>query len=41
LCSLNNDDISLEDGNIRIMGKGARERVLQVSNIEVLRGKIN
>ena len=36
LCSLNLDDISMEDGSIRIMGKGARERVIQVSNTEVI-----
>lgn len=36
LCSLNVDDVNLDDGNIRIMGKGAKERMLQVGNIEVL-----
>lgn len=36
LCSLNIDDINFDDGNIRIMGKGTKERMLQVGNIEVL-----
>jgi len=36
LCSIGADDIHLGDGNIRIMGKGAKERVLQIGNREVL-----
>jgi len=36
LCSLNLGDVNLDDGNIRIMGKGAKERMLQVGNEEVL-----
>ena len=36
LCSLNADDVNLDEGNIRIMGKGAKERVLQIGNTEVL-----
>ncbi|MCL2221436.1 MAG: tyrosine-type recombinase/integrase, partial [Oscillospiraceae bacterium] len=36
LCSLNLSDVNLDDGNIRIMGKGAKERMLQIGNVEVL-----
>jgi integrase/recombinase XerD len=36
LCSLNADYIDLEKGSILIMGKGAKERVLQIGNPEVL-----
>jgi len=36
LCSINAEYIDLENGNIRIMGKGAKERILQIGNTEVL-----
>jgi len=36
LCSLNTEHIDLSNGNIRIMGKGKRERILQVGNPEVI-----
>jgi len=36
LCSLNTDYIDLDNGKILIMGKGAKERVLQIGNPEVL-----
>jgi integrase/recombinase XerD len=36
LCSLNAEHIDLNNGSIRIMGKGAKERVLQIGNTEVL-----
>jgi integrase/recombinase XerD len=36
LCSINADCIDLERGSILIMGKGAKERVLQIGNPEVL-----
>jgi len=36
LCSLNVDYIDLDNGRILIMGKGAKERVLQIGNPEVL-----
>jgi integrase/recombinase XerD len=36
LCSINTDNIDLENGSILIMGKGAKERVLQIGNLEVL-----
>jgi len=36
LCSLNAEYIDLENGKILIMGKGAKERVLQIGNPEVL-----
>jgi len=36
LCSLNADYIDLGSGNILIMGKGAKERILQIGNPEVL-----
>jgi len=36
LCSLNTEHINLGDGKILIMGKGAKERTLQIGNEEVL-----
>ena len=36
LCSLKVNDVNLDDGTIRILGKGAKERVIQVGNTEVL-----
>jgi len=36
LCSLGANDINLSDGSVRIMGKGSKERVLQIGNREVL-----
>ena len=36
LCSLNAEYIDLSNGNVLIMGKGAKERVLQIGNSEVL-----
>jgi len=36
LCSLNEQYMDLKNGSIRIMGKGAKERVLQIGNQEVL-----
>jgi integrase/recombinase XerD len=36
LCSLNADYIDLNKGSILIMGKGAKERVLQIGNPDVL-----
>jgi integrase/recombinase XerD len=36
LCSLNADSIDLSNGSILIMGKGSKERVLQIGNPEVL-----
>jgi integrase/recombinase XerD len=36
LCSLNAEYINLDSGNILIMGKGSKERVLQIGNPEVL-----
>jgi site-specific recombinase XerD len=36
LCSLNAEYIDLENGKFLIMGKGAKERVLQIGNPEVL-----
>jgi integrase/recombinase XerD len=36
LCSINADHIDLDNGSILIMGKGAKERVLQIGNPEVL-----
>ena len=37
LCTLRIEDVNLGDGSIRIMGKGSKERVLQIGNREVLR----
>ena len=36
LCSLDVADVNLEEGNIRIHGKGAKERILQIGNSDVL-----
>lgn len=36
LCSLKPEDIDLESRNVRIYGKGARERIIQIGNPEVL-----
>lgn len=36
LCSLGADDISVTDGTIKIFGKGAKERIIQVGNVNVL-----
>lgn len=36
LCSLRPSDIDLESGNILIYGKGARERIIQIGNQEVI-----
>lgn len=36
LCGLNTDDVDLVDGTVRIFGKGAKERILQITNVEVL-----
>ncbi|WP_461256958.1 tyrosine-type recombinase/integrase [Treponema sp. R80B11-R83G3] len=36
LCSLNVEHIDLNNGGILIMGKGAKERILQIGNQEVL-----
>lgn len=36
LCSLKPSDIDFESGNILIYGKGAKERILQIGNEEVL-----
>jgi integrase/recombinase XerD len=36
LCSLKLEDINLEDGTIRITGKGTKERFIQIINSDVL-----
>ena len=36
LCSIKPDCINLEDGTIKIYGKGAKERILQIGNTDVL-----
>jgi integrase/recombinase XerD len=36
LCSLKSENISLSEHTVRIMGKGAKERVLQFGNADVL-----
>ena len=36
LCSLKRTDIDLDNGTIRIMGKGDKERIIQIGNSEVL-----
>lgn len=36
LCTLRNSDVDLQNGSIRIYGKGSKERILQLSNPDVL-----
>lgn len=36
LCSLTPENINLQDGTIKIYGKGARERMIQIGNVSVL-----
>ena len=36
LCSLKVSDVNLEDGAIRIQGKGSKERIVQIGNNEVI-----
>lgn len=36
LCSLTTDSVNLQDGTIRIYGKGSRERIIQIGNKDVL-----
>jgi integrase/recombinase XerD len=38
LCSLKSEDFNLETGRVNILGKGARERIVQVCNGEALAG---
>jgi len=37
LCSLKKEDINLEDGIINIMGKGTKERIIQIENDDVIK----
>lgn len=37
LCFLKHDQINLETGHIRIFGKGSKERVIQIFNLETLK----
>jgi len=37
LCSLKKDDVNLEDGTIHIVGKGTKERIIQVENNDVIK----
>ena len=36
LCSLGSNDINLDNGTILIFGKGSKERMLQIGNVEVI-----
>lgn len=36
LCSLNKNDVNLQDGTILIYGKGSKERRLQLGNVDVI-----
>jgi len=36
LCSLKKTDVNLDDGTIRIIGKGAKERIIQIENSDVI-----
>ncbi len=37
LCSLHDYDVNLVEGNIKIYGKGAKERIIQIGNQDVLK----
>lgn len=41
LCSLNSKDINLEQGSIRIYGKGSKERIIQITNPSLINALIN
>ena len=36
LCCLNIDDVNLEQGTVKIFGKGSKERMIQIENAEVI-----
>lgn len=36
LCSLDSNDIDLEEGAVRIYGKGSKERIIQITNLNVI-----
>ena len=36
LCGLNAEDVNLKEGSLMIWGKGAKERLLQIGNVDVL-----
>ena len=36
LCSLTTESIDLQDGTVRIYGKGSRERIIQIGNADVM-----
>lgn len=40
LCNLSGDDLNLEQGIVRIFGKGSKERIVQIANSEVLQALI-
>ena len=40
LCGLRYQDVDLEDGLVRIRGKGRKERIIQIENDEVLRSLV-
>lgn len=41
LCNLRNSDADLQQGNIKIYGKGSKERIVQIANPEVLQALKN
>ncbi|MEG2112244.1 MAG: tyrosine-type recombinase/integrase, partial [Anaerovoracaceae bacterium] len=41
LCNLHTNDVDLEQGNIKIYGKGSKERMVQIANVEVLQALKN
>lgn len=41
LCSLNSKDIDLEQGSILIYGKGSKERIIQITNPDVINALIS
>lgn len=41
LCSLNCNDIDLEQGSVRIYGKGSKERIIQITNPNVIKALIS
>jgi integrase/recombinase XerD len=41
ICSLKAESISINDGYIKIYGKGARERIIQIENRDVIKALLN
>ena len=40
LCSLHSDDVDLNNGKIKIYGKGSKERIIQIGNVATMQSLI-